>query len=277
MKREGKNKFVNSRSDIVSKENYLSMSKRSQITVFIIVAILVIAGVVVIYSSIKSSRDNLDPTFDDVGTKAEVNSLQSSSFECMKDSSYNALKTIGIQGGFYKKPTQSYDLGWAFIPYYYYSGNYLMPDKGRVQNELSSYVNDKMKECIDKLSFNNFELSVGEPKTTTSLTKGKARFVIDMPLILKKGDKTSVIELKNMPVVYNSSLYDILEVATYITTTHLQDNRFFCINCIVDMAVERNLYVDFLEFGEGSSDTLVTITENYISYEPYLFEFLNKY
>lgn len=270
---------ANSCSDIVIKADKFSMSKRSQITVFIIMAVLIVIGVFIIYSSLQSSREqNLDATFQsDAATKAEVNSLQSSVSECMKDSSYNALKTIGIQGGFYKKPTQAYDLGWAFIPYYYYSGNYLMPDKQKVQDELSSYVNDKMNECVDKLSFKNFDLSVGDPKTFTTLTKGKAKFVIDMPLTLKKEDKTSIIQLKNMPVVYNSSLYDILEVATYITTTHLQDNRFLCINCVVDMAAERNLYVDFLDFGEESSTTLVTISENYTSYEPYLFEFLNKY
>jgi hypothetical protein len=268
-----------SRLDIVSKENHLSMSKRSQITVFIIIAVLIVVAVFIIYYSLQSSREQkLDATFqNDVATKADVNSLQNSVGECMKDSTYNALRTIGIQGGFYAKPAHAYDLGWAFIPYYYYSGNYLMPDKQRVQDELSGFVEDKMVECVDKLSYKNFDLIAGDPKTLTTLTKGKAKFVIDMPLTLKKGDKTSVIQLKNMPVVYNSSLYDILEVATYITTTHLQDNRFFCINCIVDMATERNLYVDFLDFGEGSSTTLVTITENYTSSEPYLFEFLNKY
>ena len=266
-----------SHSDIATLKNNLSMSKRSQVTVFIILAILIVIAVVIIFYSFQSSRQSLDPTFDDVATKAEVNSLQSSVGECMKDSTYDSLKIIGIQGGFYNKPVQAYDLGWAFIPYYYYSGNYLMPDKQRVQEELSASVNDKMIACVDKLSFKTFDLNVGDPKTTTTLTKGKARFVIDMPLTLKKGDKTSVMELKAMPVVYNSSLYDILEVSTYITTTHLQDNKFFCINCVVDMATERNLYVDFLDFGEGSSTTLVTLTENYTSYEPYLFEFLNKY
>lgn len=261
------------------KREVRKLSRRSQITVFIIIAILIVIGVFIIYYSLQSSREqHIDASFqNDAATKAEVSSLQNSVGECIKDSTYNALRTIGIQGGFYKRPTKFYELGWAFIPYYYSSGNYFMPDKQRVQEELSGYVDDKMGECVDKLNFKNFDLIAEEPKTTTTLTKGKAKFVIDMTLTLKKEDKTSVIELKTMPVTYNSSLYDILEVANYITTTHLQDNKFFCINCVVDMATERNLYVDFLDFGEGSSTTLVTISENYTSSEPYLFEFLNKY
>ena len=254
-------------------------SKLAQVTVFIIIAILIVVAAFIIYYSFQSSREQkLDASFgNDAASKADVSSLQNSLGDCMDDSTYNALRTIGIQGGFYEKPTHAYDLGWAFIPYYYSSGNYLMPDKQRVQDELSSFVDDKMKECVDKLSYKNFDLTIGDCKTTTTLTKGKAKFVIDMPLTLTKEDKTSVIQLRTMPVVYNSSLFDILEVANYITTTHLQDNKFFCINCVVDMATERNLYVDFLDFGEGSSTTLVTISENYTSPEPYLFEFLNQY
>ena len=49
-----------------------------------------------------------------------------------------------------------------------------------------------------------------------------------------------------------------------------------CASCVSDMAEERNLYVDMLSF-DTSDTTLVVISENMTSTEPYVFEFLNKY
>ena len=44
---------------------------------------------------------------------------------------------------------------------------------------------------------------------------------------------------------------------------------------IAEMAEEKDLYVDMLDFGEDS--VLILISENYTSEDKYIFEFLNRY
>ena len=49
-----------------------------------------------------------------------------------------------------------------------------------------------------------------------------------------------------------------------------------CINCVSDMAEERELYVDMLDFGDNST-TLVVVSTNMTESYPAVYEFLNKY
>ncbi|VVB78165.1 Uncharacterised protein [uncultured archaeon] len=251
---------------------------RGQITIFIILAIVVVAGVGVYLYALNSSRNDcgLDPLCK-IGVKPEINIIKNSIYECEKETGMSAIKTIGIQGGFYKKPQYFHDIDWAFIPYYYYDGGYFMPQKNIVEGELSSYMNENLKLCIDNLQFNSYTFEYPDPKSMSFVTPGKVSFTVDLPINLKKGDKSTLIQLKDSPVVFNSSLYESLEVADYITKTHQENNSMLCINCVVSMAKERNLYVDMMQYPNLKSTTLVMISENHTSTEPYIFEFLNKY
>jgi len=93
--------------------------------------------------------------------------------------------------------------------------------------------------------------------------------------LIKKQDKSMTLELEDYPIAQPSSLYDMIEIAKYITDSHKEDPEMVCITCIADMARDKNLYVDFLDFTDPTT-TLVTISNNETS-APFVFEFLNKY
>jgi len=252
-------------------------SKRAQLTVFVVVAVLLIAGVSVFYlfSCNKSDplcRPRIDPIIN-----PDLNKVMNAISYCMKTDSQEALKTIGIQGGYYQEPKLSDNLGWAFIPYYYYEGQILMPAKEEIENQLSMYVDDKFPKCLDDYGIKNPNVQYSSSKTITTIRKGEVIFKIDMPVAVTRDTKTTTIEVKDHPMIYNSSLFDIIEVADYITKSHKENDSMVCINCLVQMAKERTLYVDILNYPRGKTTALVMISENYTSPQPYLFEFLNKY
>jgi len=253
--------------------------RKSQISVFVIIGIfLFISAVFFIYLNQSKKEDIIKTSFlSRLGFKSETDAIKSSVSECMKHETASALEKIGIQGGYYKKPEKYSDLGWTFIPYYYYKGEFLMPNKSVIENELSNYLDDKVPECLNQIYFKDVELKYENIKTKTSILRGKTVFNIDMPLSIIKGDKIVKIELKDYPVVYNSSLYDIIEVADFITKSHKENEKMVCVNCVSSLIKEKNLYVDFLNYPKDKSDVLVIISENYTSSKPYMFEFLNKY
>ncbi len=255
------------------------MIKSAQISLFIIIAIILVVLFLFLFISIKGSGDSElgNSLLSRLGIKSDVDIIKNSIVQCMKKDSRDALRLIGIQGGFYKKPGRQYELDWAFIPYYYDKGQILMPSKERIESELSAYMDDNFVPCLNELDFKNYDLSYGISKTETLIMKNKVIFTIDLPVSVKKGDKVTMLDLEKSPVTYNSSLFDILEVSKYITDSHQEDPNMICINCVVNMAKERRLYVDMLAFPYASSTTLVMISENYTSPEPYLFEFLNGY
>lgn len=242
---------------------------KAQVAIFIIVAIVIVGAIALVYI-IKKNRGDLDN-----GAKAEIDSVKNSIQECMKFTAGDALDIIGVQGGYYNKQVDSYDLGWAFIPYYYNEGKFLMPQNSVIESELANYINDNLGICIESMNSFDYSLKYANPKTSVSIAPGIVNFIIDLPISATKDAKTTTFQLKELPVIYQSKLYEILEIAKYITDSHKEDPDMVCINCVADMAKEREVYVDMLNF-DGNTTTLIVMSEN-VTLMGYSFEFLNKY
>lgn len=252
--------------------------KKAQVTIFIILAVmLVTAGGIAFVITKNSSSNGIDNDFfSQQDVKQGVNQIQSSVLDCATLTGQDALDLIGIQGGYYNAPKDYYDLGWAFLPYYYKEGQLLMPEKSRIESELGTYVDDNLNSCLDGVSVEGFDLSYSKSKTKATITNGKVNFEIDLPLTIKKENKRTIFQLKDSPVSVNSKLYEMIEIGKYITDSHEEDASMICINCVANMAEERELYVDMIDFSE-EGDTLIVISANVTDTYPLTFEFLNKY
>ena len=253
------------------------ISKRSQTTIFIIIAIIVIATILLlIFLRFNSEKEELSrEEFLSQGLEPSINNIQSFIIDCLEETSLDALELIGIQGGYHKKPQLFYDLQWAFIPYYYHQGQYLQPTNREVENQLSSYINEALEFCIDEIKFRNFRITYSQPTTQSSIQKNKVTLTTTLSTSIEHDGSTTNFQLDNHPVTINSTLFDMLEVATYITQSHQEDKDFICINCLTQLTKEKNLFVDFIAFEPDS--TLIMLLENSTQPEPYIFQFLNKY
>jgi len=99
------------------------INKRGQLTVFIVIAIVLVVGGATAFLIMKNSSKNSE-TNQNAESRPDLNKVESFSIECIKDSATQSLETIGIQGGYFTKPASAMDLGWAFIPYYFNQGRY---------------------------------------------------------------------------------------------------------------------------------------------------------
>lgn len=244
--------------------------EKAQVSAFIIVGIFIVVAIVIFFFLRMKGNGDGPGIF-----ASQIDVVKYSIEQCGKDTTREGMKRIGIQGGFYNAPDHVDDLGWAFIPYYYLDHNIYNPNLTEIQDQLSFYIDDKMDECIKSIYSKEYVLDFSKPITKTTITKGKIDFSIDLPITIKKGDSVNIYQMKDNAIVYNSSLYDIYEISDFITKSHKENDTKMCINCILEMAKERDLYVDFIDY--KPSTTLVMLSENYTYKEPYLFEFLNKY
>ncbi|MDP2926238.1 MAG: hypothetical protein Q8N99_07715 [Nanoarchaeota archaeon] len=249
--------------------------KRGQVSVFIIIAIIIVAaGGSIAY--ILNNRDNdfSKNFFSSQGTKTGFDSLKASIINCMDKISYESLDTISLQGGYYEKPEKNLDLGFLFIPYYYYEGKYLMPEKTKVENEISKYINDNFPLCIKNID-SDFNIEIGNMNTKTAIKKGEVGFILNAPVTITKDNNVVKLELKDAPLNKKSYIYESMELARYITDSHKQDPKLLCISCVAQLAEERNLYVNAFDLNDSS--VLYIISENITSAETHYFEFVNKY
>jgi hypothetical protein len=259
-----------------TKTNHNS-TKKAQITIFIIIgiSIVLIAGIAIYMSKVKMESDLSKKFFAQENIKPELNNVQDSIINCMETVSFNSLETIGIQGGFYKRPSTSLITGPSFIPYYYDSGAIFMPSKNQVSEELESYFNENIGFCLQEVVLGEFTLDYPNPKTTVIIEKSKVIFNINIPITIEREGHKTKFETKKHQITQNSKLFEILEIANFITESHKDDPNLLCLNCIAEMALERDVYVDMLEF--NPTTTQIIIIENKTGEEPYIFEFLNKY
>jgi hypothetical protein len=251
------------------------MQKRGQVTILIILAIVIILGIVLFVLLRNTSEDKGKEYFDQQGLKPSVNNVQNFIKDCLEISSKDALIKIGIQGGYFNKPTRHFDMQWAFIPYYYDQGSFNQPTKTMIESELASYVDFNLEKCLAEIEFQNLELKYEPSSTVARIGPTSLTFTTKLPVIIEHQGNTVNFNLKEHPVTLNSSLDEIIEVATFISDSHKENPDLICINCISELAKDRKLYVDFIAFEEDT--TLIMILENRTMDQPYVFEFLNRY
>jgi len=254
------------------------LSARAQATIFIIIAIVLIGAVAISLFAFKDTDFKGDFS-SNADIQARFDNLRDSIQNCVKFTSEDAIAIIGMQGGYYAPPEKdSFDLMWISIPYYYDRGRFLMPSDAEINKQLGTYINDNLPDCLNELNFSGFTLDYPSKFLTTAVVKpDEVVFSIDMPVTIAREGKTFKFNLKDNKIVVNSKLYDMIGIAKYITDSHKEDPELMCISCVVSMAKEKGLFVDFLDFSADSSTTLVVISSKSQDSFPFAFEFLNKY
>ena len=112
------------------------MNKKAQVTIFVILAILIVA-VIIIFFAVRNS-------IVDTSNKIPIQIIPIYDFVtgCIEDSGYNALYTIGQQGGYFIPSTGSLEFG---VPYYIFDADSIEKLK---QNEVRFY---NTREILEKI------------------------------------------------------------------------------------------------------------------------------
>jgi hypothetical protein len=234
---------------------------------------------ITIFVNNKYYSTDFEKAFSKLGIIAETSIIKSSIINCLEQTSKDANFIIGLQGGYYKSPLKSESVGFIFIPYYYYEGEFLNPSKTEIEKELAIYLDENLDSCIQQLKYDDFSLDYKNSKSYVKIYENKIDFTSGLTVSIKKDNLIENINLEEHTITIESPLSKVLEVSDYITESHKKDPDFICLNCVSEMAQQRNLYIDFLDFDDINTKytTLVVISENLTDSTPYIFEFLNKY
>ncbi len=174
--------------------------KKAQVTIFIIIAILLVASV--IWYLLLMERINLG------GMPKELLPAYEYFLSCIEDETKLASSVMGSQAGYLELPdfergsdympfsSQLDFLGFS-VPYWYYvSGNGIareqIPSKEKMKVQLENHLKEKLKEC-DFLSFEaqGFVIEKEEPKVNAEIKERKIEVSIEMPLTISFANVTA--------------------------------------------------------------------------------------
>ncbi len=183
---------------------------------------------------------------------------------CLWFTSQKSLEVIGAQGGYGDtKPDVRHDVKSLFIPYYYDRGKFLMPETLSIEKELSNYINNHFFEELRSQGKVRFLSDGSKIETLAKIKKGEVEFRYKLSLRLSQNDfLTTTFTMSPGPMTLKSKLYEMIEIANFVTNSHREDPTMINITALSKMAKERDLKVQSRGFNDLPNCTFYKISKH---------------
>ncbi len=219
------------------------MYKRGQVTIFIIVAILIVAGVVLFFS--------LRGGVVEKEYSPEVSVIRNYVQECFEDVSDVYVYRVSENGGYY--PPSEFSTPLLQVPYYIYEGENKMPTKQEIGDEIAKNVVAQTEFCVNEFSsFTEYDIVEKQPSVNVEILDEEVKIDLEYPLTIEKGDLVSQTKdfEYNIPIrlglVYDS-------VSQFVAQEIQSGDEAICIDCLIDITEQQDLYVFINYYDEDTS------------------------
>ena len=249
-------------------------NRGAQITIFIIIAVVIIAGVV---SYGLYTQNAVDSYFTSGEVSQGVSEIQEYMASCVGIASDDSLNLVTLHGGYYEKPQRYEDLGdGAFVTYAYYEGETHFPRIEHVTEELSRAVSAGAQDCVASADFAGFSLRTSSAETDVVISDTEVIFTVDMPVTIEREGHTMTLEMNEYPVTVPSKLKGMHAVGAYFVED-ISDDFEYCVNCLAERALTHDILIDVISLDSTTSSVIMsddsTLGEGNYTY----FIFINKF
>ncbi len=210
------------------------MNKRGQVTLFIIIAIVIIAAIAFIIFLQKNIIGRGIPSSD----VAEIKQYFS---DCFETKTKEGIIFLGKQGGYYSLDgIESINFLDEETVYYWKADQNLVPSYETTQNELNNYLNNNVIDCFSSTSFSEYEI-IREECAIDSIVSEMVSVEFNCPITIKKDESSSTIE--SFSINFEAPVKKLLDVSNQIIDEYREESEYFCITCYDDIAVENNVTI----------------------------------
>ena len=249
--------------------NHLAPCKRSQVTIFIIIAVLIIA-IVGLFFVFRGGIEKKEVY------SSEIAPIQDFVQECLDDSLEDAVFTIG-EGGGYEDPLKVSSTFVFNTPYYLRNNKSLMPSKEKIQEEISKSVEKNLIFCLgDFALFPEYEITKGKMTSVSKIQENNVLIEINYPLTIKKIDSESKTKIKN----FNSEVSIRLGIVYDSIAEFIEENKQtegVCISCLVNAVGKNNLKSTFSDYDNKTIIFIVEDPNSKINNREFVYVFANEY
>jgi hypothetical protein len=194
------------------------MRSKGQVTIFIVLAVLIVAAV--------GGYFLLRGSFGAMSMPASIEPVYLDFLSCLEEDALSGIDILGTQGGYIELP--SFEPGSQYapfsnqldflgnaVPYWYYvSGNGLekeqVPTKNEMEEELAVFVEERARDCLFDIYYDQgYEISQGEPEVNVDIDEGIVNVNLDMDFVVNFGDDSVQVNKHQIKVDSNlGRLYD---------------------------------------------------------------------
>lgn len=251
------------------------MKNKGQVTIFVILGILVVAGVILFFAL----KGNIG---EERQIPQEAEPVQIYVQNCLDEVSKDIIEKVGFSGGFYEhQGITNKDR----IPYFIYEEQKVMPPLNFTEKEISKAIEQRLSFCIqDFYSFSEYNIKQGKIKAKTSINENETIIQLNYPIEIRKGDFNytlrkfdSSIDVR-LGTIYDSVEYLIDKEMYFLSTEPDYGFNSICWVCFEDLAKNNGLNMEIYPDWDNE-EILYVVEDNFsqINNKPFEFWYVNKY
>ncbi len=239
------------------------MKKSGQLTIFIILAIVIIAAVFLFFA--------IQTDFIKQPSNPDAERIRNFVQSCIEQEGEKTIYQIGQNGGYYFPTNLSTDSGVAI---YYQNGKTYVPTREQIENEISKSIILNLPDCINNFTnFADLQVDYGKSSVETDIQDEKINLNVNYPLRVIKED--SVIALEDFKIEISLRVGKIHNAVLEFVQ---QSDENVCLSCIYDISEKDDLNVEIID-DYGNNTIIFVFRDETITSEGGFFElvFANKY
>ncbi len=238
--------------------------KRGQSTVFIVVAITVILVLSIGFFFRGAFKQTIK---QEVIVPQQIIPLQDSIQNCISSSLIDAVRLIGLQGGYTNPPPSALKTEFSTIAYGYYEGRNVLAKTSKIESEISLYIELVLPLCFDKTEFKEFNIETSQPKAKTTISARDMSTEVDFPVIISK-DKFTFNLNKRYYSKLNFNINKILNFVNTIVNTEIKDPDY------IDLTLLTNSDYDIAILPSDERTSVYSVTDVNSTIEDIPFTFM---
>jgi len=238
------------------------LSKRGQVTLFIIIAIVIVALCLGGYFLYKEQHQKADIAFNEVVTNAKSYSKDRINYAVE-----NSLHLICFQGGYSKISTKHLDMQFYSIPYYSSNNQTNVPNKDIVKTELIKEIKSRLNEV--SLNFSNVEIRKENPEVDINITE-QIKIFVKFPITIKK-DKNVASLQNDYSYKYNLDFNKFLDVSQEIANNSMNNPTSLDPEFLLNLQNKYNIIISPIIYDENT--IIYRLIENNTQINENQFEF----
>ena len=221
------------------------MIKKGQVTIFIIIAIVIVAGIVLVFSLNNNAKNLFTSIFNSESKYPQtVQNIKLNVQDCLDQSLKIVIEKNALQGGYYFSQENNiyYDsenLSLIRNIPFYFDEKYYVPTLAVLKDQISQGVAYELANCIDSEQYVAGPIEVNNAKVDIDFSRYNAKIIIDNENV--KIDVKFPAEISFQDVVYNvedysSSYLKRYELASKISQTQSNYGNEICLTCNSELA-----------------------------------------
>lgn len=247
------------------------MEKRGQVTIFVIIALVVVSGILIGVYFLNKQKQTESPGVKDVSGYVS---------SCLEEVSREAVNYVGRQGGYYNAPNGSNNFLFYPAPYYFNETQNLVPGEQVIAREIGLYIESNLDFCLGNFSDftqRGFAITKQSNKASAKIGNDEVLVSAKVPVSITIGNSTSLLSdfsASVRPVRFES----LLEASRDIAESGTKDPRTMCLSCVQNIAKSNGLAVDIIET-DSKNDFIFTLSDSRSNFtgSPYEYSFAARY